>query len=475
MPLYSTQYLLFLPLVYLFFRCCRHQERWSLLLVASFVFYASLGALYLPLLLAFAAAANYAFGIGVGKAATPGARTALFWTAVSFNVLILALFKYLPPLLEAAALLPATFANLFPAPPPPLVLVGVSYYLFQCISYLADVYLELQEPERHLGYFALYLAFFPKLMQGPIERGADLLPQLKRPYRFDYHLARSGLLLLTWGLFKKLVLADRLGVYVDTVYGNVHAFSGLPLLLATYGYAFQIYFDFSGYTDMALGSARLFNIDLTQNFNRPYLATSVAEFWRRWHISFSSFILDYLFKPLQMRWRYWRQWGTAAAVMVAFLVSGLWHGARSGFLIWGGLHGTYLACSHLCAPYRKRLRQALGVRSGYLLQAGQVVATFHLVCFAWIFFRAATARDAFYLIGNILGNERGLARLLGAGGESSTLMLAFAVALGVLGHGVCTGTRRFPGWFRYPAYAAVLLACFRLTVSQEAGFIYFGF
>jgi D-alanyl-lipoteichoic acid acyltransferase DltB (MBOAT superfamily) len=196
------------------------------------------------------------------------------------------------------------------------------------------------------------------------------------------------MLLFTWGLFKKVVIADRLGLYVDSVYNDVHAFTGLPLLLATYAYAFQIYMDFSGYTDMALGSACLFNIKLTQNFNSPYLATSVIDFWRRWHISFSRWILDYIFKPLQMQWRNWKNVGTAAALMATFLVSGIWHGASWGFVIWGGLHGLYMACSVFYKPFQKRLHKFLGIEKSRFLQVWQIFVTFNMVSFAWVFFRS---------------------------------------------------------------------------------------
>ena len=221
-----------------------------------------------------------------------------------------------------------------------------------------------------------------------------------------------GCCLFTWGLFKKVVIADRLGLYVDAVYNDVHAFTGLPLLLATYAYAFQIYMDFSGYTDMALGSARLFNINLTQNFNSPYLATSVADFWRRWHITFSRWILDYIFKPLQMQWRNWKNWGTATALVVAFLVSGIWHGASWGFVIWGGLHGLYMACSVFYKPYQKKLHKALGIEKTKFLKYWQIFVTFNLVSFAWIFFKANNLEDSVYVSSNLLNGIKGVHSLL---------------------------------------------------------------
>jgi D-alanyl-lipoteichoic acid acyltransferase DltB (MBOAT superfamily) len=282
------------------------------------------------------------------------------------------------------------------------VSIGVSYYSFQAISYLADLYLEVVEPEKHFGRYTLYLALFPKLLQGPIERAADLLPQLRQPYRFDYEVARSGLVLFAWGLFKKLVLADSFAQLVEPAFRNVAGYSGGPLLFASYCYYIQLYFDFSGYTDMARGSARLFNLELSRNFDRPYLATSVADFWRRWHLSFSKWILDYIFKPLQLAWRGKGDRGTAAALLITFLVSGIWHGASWCFLAWGLLHGLYLAASVFYKPYQKRLYQALGLRKGALVTAWQRLVTFHLVTLAWVFFRAGSLSDALSALGKIL-------------------------------------------------------------------------
>jgi D-alanyl-lipoteichoic acid acyltransferase DltB (MBOAT superfamily) len=371
------------------------------------MFYTALNVPYLLVILVLVAMTTYAFGIWLDQAESANAKHALLWSGVAVNVLILVVMKYLPFLSENLKALSTILSlDVQIQPIKAFVAIGVSYYVFQAISYLFDIYLEIEKPERHFGYFALYLAFFPKLLQGPIERAGDLLPQIKAKFEFKYENMRFGMLLLTWGLFKKVVIADRLGIYVDAVYNNVHSFSGLTLLMATYAYAFQIYMDFSGYTDMALGSARLFNINLTQNFNSPYLASSIADFWRRWHISFSRWILDYIFKPLQMQLRSWRNWGTAIALFVAFLVSGLWHGASWGFVMWGGLHGLFLACSVFYKPYQKKLHKSLGLEKTTLLRVWQIFVTFNTVSFTWVFFRAKSIPDALYVIINIISNTK---------------------------------------------------------------------
>lgn len=332
----SLQYFVFLPLVFLAHHYLGDRARTPLLLLASLAFYAAFKLPHLLLALAVVTGATYAAGLRLGAAGAPRSRTRWLWCGVGVNLLVLVSMKYLPFLAQNLNELAAALSWNARVPAVPVIVsIGVSYFVFQALSYLIDLYLEIIEPERDFGRFALSLSFFPKLLQGPIERSGDLLPQLHAPYEFRYETVRSGLLLFAWGMFKKLVVADRLGLYVNMVYGAVPAHTGPAYLCATWLYAFQLYFDFSGYTDMALGSARLFNIHLTPNFNTPYLATSVADFWRRWHISFSRWILDYIFKPLQMRFRDRGTAGTALALFITFLVSGVWHGASWGFVIWG--------------------------------------------------------------------------------------------------------------------------------------------
>jgi D-alanyl-lipoteichoic acid acyltransferase DltB (MBOAT superfamily) len=327
----------------------------------------------------------------------------------------------------------------------------------------------------------LSLAFFPKLLQGPIERSGDLLPQLKIKFAPDYDNLRAGGLLFTWGLFKKLVIADRLGIYVDAVYNSVHQFTGLALLLATYAYAFQIYLDFSGYTDMALGSARLFNINLTQNFNSPYLATSVADFWRRWHISFSSWILDYMFKPLQMRWRHAKNWGTAAALLVTFLISGIWHGASWKFVLWGLLHGVYLAGSVFYRPFRNKLQKRWGIRDHRLGKAGRIFVTFNLICLAWVLFRANNLADAWYVLSHLFhGTKSALSGLLRPLGNLDAVILAVSalvyLTIGSLikRHGL-SSFNKLPLYQKCLIFYSLSMAIVIFGVFDRAGFLYFIF
>jgi alginate O-acetyltransferase complex protein AlgI len=481
MPFNSLKYFLFLPVVYLVFYFVGERARWCVLLAASLLFYAALNVPYLLVVLILVAMTTYAFGIWLDDAESAKAKRALLWGGIATNVLILVVMKYLPFLSENLQTL-STILSLDAQIQPikAFVAIGVSYYVFQAISYLLDIYLEIEKPERHFGYFALYLSFFPKLLQGPIERAGDLIPQLKTKYEFNYDNMRFGMLLFTWGLFKKVVIADRLGLYVDAVYKDVHAFTGLPLLLATYAYAFQIYMDFSGYTDMALGSARLFNINLTQNFNGPYLATSVADFWRRWHITFSRWILDYIFKPLQMQWRNWKNWGTATALIVAFIISGIWHGASWGFVIWGALHGLYMACSVFYKPYQKKLHKVLGIEKTRFLKVWQIFVTFNLVSFAWVFFRSSNIADAIYVISNMLNGVKGIrSGFLLSQGRWNLFVIALSIIVVAIYSFLQTQDLLIGFWksnfiARWTTYISLVIIILMFwTVSKS--FIYFNF
>jgi alginate O-acetyltransferase complex protein AlgI len=380
------------------------RRRWLVLLVASYAFYAAWGLPHLLAALAVLTLSSYLCAIRMERQKDPARRNALLWLGLAALVLIfVALRNYgalFPHVLDQTAL--ETSSAPRPSDWLPFAAIGVSYYVLQAVSYLLDVHAGVVVAERNLGRYALHVAFFPKLLQGPIERAEHLLPQLRDLPALSLSNMAVGAQLFLWGLFQKVVVADRLAPFVDTVYGDVHRYQGVPLLVATYFFAAQLYFDFAGYTDMALGVARLFGIRLTQNFNSPYLSASVAEFWRRWHISFSSWLLDYIFRPLQLSLRDWRTWGTPAALVVTFLVSGLWHGATWCFVVWGLLHGTYLGASMLYRGWQKKLHQALGLIRSPLLKPLQVALTFHLICFAWIFFRARSLGDALYTVRHLV-------------------------------------------------------------------------
>lgn len=388
MVLHSMAFIIFSIVAWLAQALLPGRWRIGLLLLLSLGLYSSLMAPGLLVALAAVAMLAWRFGIKIDQA-TGRTRSLIMWIGISSIVGVLFLTKYFPSF-ETAITKKFLWST-----------VGVSYFILQGISYLVDVYLETQAAEKRLAKIALYLSFFPKLLQGPIERAGDIIPQLEQDYKFDYSNVRDGLVRFCWGLFKKLVIADRLAVFVDSIYGDVHACRGVTLLLGTVLYACQVYVDFSSYTDMAIGIARTLNVKLSENFNKPYMATSVVEFWRRWHISFSRWLLDYIFKPLQVAWRGMGKLGTAAALVITFLISGLWHGANCGYIVWGGLHGCFMAISLWVRPWKDRLYRAVHLSGTSLLAGLQIALTFCLVCFTWIFFRAATLLDAVYVISHL--------------------------------------------------------------------------
>lgn len=274
--------------------------------------------------------------------------------------------------------------------------LGISFYTFQALGYLWDVYYRKTEVEKNWWDYMLFVAFFPQIASGPISKAQDLLPQIKAERTFRYEDGIQGLKWLLWGVFMKTVVADRLGIYVDTVYGNYLHYSGITCFVATVFYAFQIYADFAGYSLMAIGVGKVMGFNLPNNFNRPYLAATVTEFWRRWHISLTKWLTSYIYIPLggnrcsKLRCYF--------NIMVTFLVSGLWHGANWTFVIWGALHGTF-----------QIIEKALGIQksdnNGKCLHFIRIVITFSLVCFAWIFFRMPTIPDAVNFIGRIFTAE----------------------------------------------------------------------
>jgi alginate O-acetyltransferase complex protein AlgI len=481
----SLQYMMFVPAVLAAYQLMPSRWRWAVLLSASIAFYA---ALRMPLLLvawAFVVLTSYWLGRRISDESSATRRKLYLWAGVAAQVAILGGIKYLRPIIRLIGPrfeIPSGGMDWFST-------LGISYYTLQAVSYLVDVYLRTAEPERHFGRFALYLGFFPKLLQGPIERAGDLLPQLQSLASSNYTNVRSGVLLFCWGLFKKVAVANRLAPFVTAVYYDPHGYSGLSLISATYLYALQILADFSGYTDMALGVARMFNIRLTENFNSPYLASSIADFWRRWHISFSRWILDYIFKPLQIEWRNAGKVGVVGALMVTFLFSGLWHGVALTFITWGLLHGVYLASSFLLKPWKEAVYRKIGLANHPWRHAFQVIVTFQFVAFAWIFFRARSIADGWYIATHLFVGAatrisyatavRGgvMGAILNGGSARDFAMLGAAMAIWFLGStfGKTVRLQEQPIWFRWSTYYALILALIYLNAHDDVGFVYFQF
>ncbi len=400
----SVEFLcIFFPVVTGLYFVLPHRWRWALLLAASCWFYMAFVPVYI-LILAFTIGVDYVAGIWIAR--SEGRKRKLLLTAsIVANVGVLAFFKYFNFLNESIAALVRGLGFNYGVPDLGILLpIGLSFHTFQSLSYTIEVYRRHQKAEHNFGIFALYVMFYPQLVAGPIERPENLLNQINATTdgvgmrsRFDQERIVQGLKQMLWGFFKKIVIADRCAVIVDQVYNGPGNYGALSIALATYLFAVQIYCDFSGYTDIALGAARVMGFNLMVNFRTPYLSASISEFWKRWHISLSSWFRDYLYIPLGgnrvVKWRwYWN-------LMIVFVVSGLWHGADWTYVIWGGLHGTYLVLAILFAPLLARFTKGIGLDAAPRLKHWtNVFITVQLASFAWIFFRAKDIHYAHALV-----------------------------------------------------------------------------
>lgn len=396
----SFDFFIFFPIVTILFFLLPHRFRWMLLLGASCIFYMYFIPVYI-LILFFTIIIDYIAGIYLEDA--PNQRKKKFYLAWSLvaNIGVLAVFKYYNFFLDninVASL--ALFEQYFPARYLSIALpIGLSFHTFQAMSYTFEVYYGRQKAERHFGIYALYVMFYPQLVAGPIERPQNVLHQFYEKQYFNYLRVRDGLCMMLWGLFKKVVIADNLSSYVNLAYHNPEDKTGMTLLLASYFFSFQIYCDFSGYSDIALGAAKVMGFNLMENFRVPYASSSIKEFWSRWHISLSTWFRDYLYIPLggnrvsKSRWMF--------NLFFVFMVSGIWHGANWTYVIWGALHGVYLIFGIIKDDAVKRFNFPLTDEKSIIIKAINVFITFHLALFAWIFFRAETVTDAFMVIHKI--------------------------------------------------------------------------
>ena len=396
----SLHFVFFFPLVLLFYFNLPLRWRYGFLLAASYYFYMCWKAEYAVLLI-ISTLIDYFAGLAIARTTERSRRKKFLLMSLVSNLGLLFSFKYFNFFNESARAIFNQFNMFYDVPAFQLLLpVGISFYTFQTLSYTIDVYRDKTEAEPNLTTFALYVTFFPQLVAGPIERSSNLLPQFHRHYAFDSDRLVSGLQLMFWGFFKKVVIADRLALLVDKVYSQPGQYGSVPLILATYFFAFQIYCDFSGYSDIAIGSARIMGFNLMENFRRPYFSNSINEFWHRWHISLSTWFRDYLYIPLggnrvsRPRWLF--------NLFFTFLVSGLWHGANWTFVVWGALHGFYLLFALWTEKPRYAIVSALGlVRHPLLLRWIRVLTTFHLVLLSWVFFRASSIGEAIDILRRI--------------------------------------------------------------------------
>jgi D-alanyl-lipoteichoic acid acyltransferase DltB (MBOAT superfamily) len=465
----SIEFMIFLPAVFLIYWLLRRQVRWQNLLVvaASYLFYGWWDWRFL-ILIAFTSLCSYLSG----RLMTPGAKRnrAVMWGNIVINLVILGLFKYYD-------FFATEFAQLFGLQSDSITLrlvlpVGISFYTFQALSYSIDVYRGKLEPTRDVVSFFAYVSFFPQLVAGPIERATNLLPQFSEERRFDYGMAVDGVRQMLWGFFKKVVVADNCAVYVDEIWGDIASQSSVNLIVAAALFSIQIYCDFSGYSDIAIGCAKLFGIRLMRNFKVPYFSRDIAEFWRRWHISLTTWFRDYVYIPLGGSRV--DKWKVVRNTFIIFLVSGLWHGANWTFLLWGAFHALLFLPLILLGRNRKHTDTvAEGRWLPSIKELGQMALTFLLAALGWILFRSQSIGEAVDFFGGIIGGGMGDISI-------PKRTLVFVLILTVVEwlqrnreHGLSMeGVRS--GVVRYACYLTVLALIFMFGVFNET-FIYFQF
>lgn len=381
----SFSFAIFLPIVFIVYWWIPRKYQWIVLLISSYYFYMSWNAKYVFLIF-FTTLVSYYCGIFLSATKSDRNKRVILCCTVVVCLGILFLFKYFNFFIDIFCdTMSSLSIQLHPITLNLLLPVGISFYTFQTLSYVIDVYHGAVQPERNFGKYAVFVSFFPQLVAGPIERTGNLLPQIEKEHFFQYEDAIYGLRQMLWGFFKKIVIADTLANYVDLVFDEPFSYKGGVLLLVSVFFSIQIYCDFSGYSDIAIGTARLFGIELMTNFKSPYLSTSVNEFWRKWHISLSLWFRDYVYIPLGGNRK--GKIRKYINVMITFLLSGLWHGANGTFVFWGGIHGLAQVVENVFGLNRKRKHGLIAT-----------CIVFIFVTFAWIFFRASSWQEAFHVI-----------------------------------------------------------------------------
>jgi alginate O-acetyltransferase complex protein AlgI len=478
----SFQFAVFFPIVTTLYFLLPHRYRWGLLLAASCVFYMVFVPAYI-LILAVTIVIDYLAALRI-HATTGRARRVYLLGSIVSTCTVLFVFKYIDFFNGSLATVAQVIGWRYPVGPLDILLpIGLSFHTFQSLSYVIEVYWGRQQPERHFGIYSLYVMFYPQLVAGPIERPQNLLHQFREVHSFDEARVQRGLQLMVWGLFKKVVIADRLSPLVATVFNNPHAYPGIPSIIATVFFAFQIYCDFSGYSDIAIGSAQVMGFTLMRNFSRPYFARTIGEFWGRWHISLSTWFRDYVYIPLGGNRS--GPLKNARNVLVTFTVSGLWHGAAWTYVVWGAYHGVGLLGERMA-------------RAGRWIGDSSITGmarTFAFVCIGWVFFRARTLSDAVFMLGHSV--PEGLRQLFTLGTADAVSrahllwldhrprevllsLLFIAVLLGVDSFQARVGSvrdvvsRQRPA-MRWAVYYVLVGATILFGVFTQTQFIYFQF
>ena len=474
----SFNFLIFFPILAILYWITPFRYKWLTLLVASYFFYINIRPVY-ALLVAGVTLTTYVFTLLIAKAKAE--RSKQFY--LIFNILLVLLplffFKYFGAVNSAVFGILEAWNIRWPLPEMKLLLpIGISFYTFMAIGYAVDVYNEDITVEKNPGILALFVSFFPLILSGPIERAGNMLPQFRKPPAFDYDLFTKGLKLALWGYFMKLVVAERLGLYVDAVYNNIENHNGSSLLIASLLYPFQVYADLGGYSLIAIGVANVLGIKVMQNFNRPFFARSMSEFWRRWHISLISWLTDYVYTPLSFAFRKYKIWGIVIALMITFLISGIWHGAALTFVVWGLMQGIFLSTEALTNKRRSVFEAKHGLNHKYWYLMMSMVVTYLLFSVSQIFGRVENIKDAL-LVFQKMFNDPGPLFL---GPPSTTINGCIAISIMMLKDFF---DEFLPGrllFFENPrkvvriiSYSLVIIVILSIGILDSGQFIYFQF
>ncbi|MCF8461667.1 MAG: MBOAT family protein [Flavobacteriales bacterium] len=475
----SLDFAVFLPLAFiLYWALNKHLRLQNLAIVgSSYFFYGWWDWRFLSLII-FSTLVDYSVGLAIAnQQASSHKRKMLLWTSIIVNLGLLGFFKYYNFFLDNFVAAFSFFGSSIDVGSLNIILpVGISFYTFQTLSYTIDVYNGKLKPTKDFIAFCAFVSFFPQLVAGPIERASHLLPQFYRKRTVDYTDMVEGFHRILWGLFKKIVIADRLAIVVNEIYNYPTEYHGLTLVMGTVFFAFQIYCDFSGYSEIAIGTARLFGFDLMTNFRTPYFSQSLTEFWRRWHISLSTWFRDYLYIPLGGNKTTVYRW--YINIMIVFIVSGFWHGASWTFIIWGAIHGVVLILE-------SRINLPTKVFFGWRLLQG--LGVFIIVCLGWVFFRANTIGDALYILSDMLSfGHYQLAQLSpyvvpavkGTVFPIDIVLASFFILVLLIAEYLFTVRFNFQGIrysYRLPIYVVGIWVIFVLGAFEKNEFIYFQF
>ncbi len=467
----SIEFVLFLPIVIIFYYLIPSKYRWILLLTASYYFYMCWKIEYIILIIT-STLIDYFSALQMEKTKKKVVKRFFLILSLITNLGLLFSFKYFNFFSESVNILFNKINIAYQTPELNVLLpVGISFYTFQTLSYSIDVYMGKQKAERHLGYFALYVSFFPQLVAGPIERFSRLAPQFKINHKFLYKNLQNGLRLILYGLFIKMVIADNISVYVDQIYNNPADYSSVDILKGLFFYSFQIYSDFYGYSLIAIGSALIMGIKIMDNFKTPYLARNIAEFWQRWHISLSTWFRDYLYFPLGGNKVKKYKW--IINIMIVFVVSGLWHGANWTFVFWGGLFGIiYLAENQFNKLFNIKINDKNFSFQHILL----AFKTFIFVTFIWVFFRSQSIEDAFNIFELIGTNLNVGVKSLAINNKTLIFFILFLIS------DILLYNTRFDKWIgnfpvipRWSLYFFLIFSIIVFSGVENIPFIYFQF